>query len=402
MRAPDASLVRETAARIRHAVRKNRTAPSRIAASLGRLFHLWRDRDFGARRKTISALAASSGFAPQLLEESVDALLAPFDDAALASLATRVRPRREVFGFVMPGNMPGAGLHELCGVLLAGAGALVKTASEEPLFFSRFIATIRETDPELGERAAAFTWSREENEITTAFRRCTDFLVVFGDDRTLAAFGADARLVGFGSRLSGALVAGADATAREVAAGLARDITLFEQRGCLSPHHVFVAAGADAARRFAARLAGALAELAGRMPAPARLGLGQAVALRRAREEARWRRMGGEQVELFEGPGLAWAVIYDPGAVFKASPGYRTVHVSRVRDAGDFARRLKPAAGRLEAFALEASKPKRPVFEQVLVKHGVSYLCRAGRMQSAPLDWPHGGGAMLKLLLQSP
>ena len=112
----------------------------------------------------------------------------------------------------------------------------------------------------------------------------------------------DARpLAGFGSRLSGALMAlpGASPSAAEAAAdGLARDVTLFEQRGCLSAHHVFVAGGAGEACGFAARLARALARLERRLPAPARPPLGachrdscaaRARAMARARAAHGWR-----------------------------------------------------------------------------------------------------------------
>src|SRR5208282_5481459 len=125
---------------------------------------------------------------------------------------------------------------------------------------------------------------------------CDGGVVAYGDDASIAALSAAAArrarpLAGFGSRLSGALVLpGASPSAAETAAdGLARDVTLFEQRGCLSPHHVFVVGDAGEARGFAARLARALERLARRLPTPARLPLAAAAAIRGLRERARWR-----------------------------------------------------------------------------------------------------------------
>ena len=66
-------------------------------------------------------------------------------------------------------------------------------------------------------------------------------------------------------------------------------MTLFEQRGCLSPHHVFVVGDAGQARGFAARLARALERLERRLPSPPRLPLGVSAAIRGLRERARWR-----------------------------------------------------------------------------------------------------------------
>ena len=95
---------------------------------------------------------------------------------------------------------------------------------------------------------------------------------------------------------------------------------------------------------------------------------------------------------------MTWTVIYDGAAGFSASPGYRTVFVSALESADELGECLGAAAGRLEAFALAAPPDVRARLEGGLQLLGVSYVCEPGRMQSPPLDWPHGGGAMLELL----
>ncbi|MGZ6241439.1 MAG: acyl-CoA reductase, partial [Candidatus Binataceae bacterium] len=142
-----------------------------------------------------------------------------------------------------------------------------------------------------------------------------------------------------------------------------------------------------------------------RLPSPARLPLEVAAAIRVLRERARWReraqpadRDSGGVVALWEGEHMGWTVIYDGGSAFCASPGYRTVFVSALESADQLAARLGVAAGRLEAFALGAPNGLRARLEAGLRRLGVSYVCEPGRMQSPPLDWPHGGGAMLELL----
>ncbi|MGH7914502.1 MAG: acyl-CoA reductase, partial [Candidatus Binataceae bacterium] len=95
---------------------------------------------------------------------------------------------------------------------------------------------------------------------------------------------------------------------------------------------------------------------------------------------------------------MTWTVIYDGAATFCASPGYRTVFVSALESADELGRRLGAAAGRLEAFALATPPDVRAGLDAGLRQFRVSYVCEPGRMQSPPLDWPHGGGAMLELL----
>jgi Acyl-CoA reductase (LuxC) len=411
--------ITQSARRIRSA---ERCICERTVAALGQTAELWRRREFARRHETVARLASALGMAPALLDESLDALLDSITVTSLKSLAATVPRANRLLGFLMPGNVPGAGIHEVCAALLAGAGLLIKTASSEQLFFANFVRTLVEVDATVAARVAVVNFARgDDAAMRELWAACDGGVVAYGDDASIAALsaavaGRGARpFVGFGSRLSGALVApGASPSATEAAAnGLARDVTLFEQRGCLSAHHVFVVGAASEPRSFAARLASALAHLAGRLPAPPRLPLEAAAAIRALRERVRWRTLAqyagdgrGYDVALWEGESITasmttsmtWTVIYDGAAEFSASPGYRTVFVSALQSADELGERLGAAAGRLEAFALSAPAGVRPGLEAGLRLLGVSYVCEPGQMQSPPLDWPHGGGGMLELL----
>ncbi len=368
----------------------------RIAAALAKTCELWRDRAFEPRRETVSLAARACGFSPALLDESLDALLQPFHPAAFEKLAPRLVARPQLLGFIMAGNVIGAGLHEVCQAMLGGAAIMLKTASAEPLFFAAFFRTLRALDAQVGVRLAVLNWSRADSGPTAALQEACDRIVAFGEDESIAALAA-AAVIAFGSRASGALVT-ADCDRIATADAIARDVSLFEQLGCLSPHHVFVEnSDRKFAPEFAAELAAALDWFAKQFPPPARLPLPEAVAIRSARENARWRRIGKQLVTMWEGERLGWAVIYDAGAKFRLSPGYRTVYVSPFIDRPDLGCRLNPAGGRLEAFAITPGTPART--RALLEQFGVSYLCVPGEMQSPPLDWRHGGGALLDLFL---
>ncbi|HEY2525317.1 MAG TPA: acyl-CoA reductase, partial [Candidatus Binataceae bacterium] len=111
---------------------------------------------------------------PPLLEESLDALLAPATRASLASRAPQLPHTNRLLGFIMAGNVPGAGIHEICAALLAGAGLLIKTASTEPLFFPSFIRTLAEVDPAVGARAAVMHFGRDDARAMSELWRCSD------------------------------------------------------------------------------------------------------------------------------------------------------------------------------------------------------------------------------------
>ncbi len=396
---PTESALRDAIARLRQNLARF-VAPRRTAHALATAFDRWRDRGNPARRETIAEIAAASGWSTKLLDESLDALLAPFSRDALASFAATITPRTRVGGFIMPANVPGAGMHELVAALLSGAGAIVKTSSREPAFFDAFARTLREIDPTAGCLLEVLTFGREREDLTRLISEECDFVVALGDDKSLARLSGPARLFGFGSRTSGALISlSGPANFPKLAYAVARDVTLFEQQGCLSPQHIFLedTDGAQA-RDFAHALAEASGLLATTLP-PSRLSFNTAAAIRRIRERARWRGLGGQAVEIFEGDDMAWTVVFDAPARFTLSPGYRTVTVSAISDCEDLASRLAPVSGRLEAFALAAPPPARARFLDVLAGAGVTYVCDPGQMQSPPLNWPHSGGALLDFVV---
>jgi Acyl-CoA reductase (LuxC) len=391
--------------------------PVRVASALGETCARWREHVFAPRRETVTAISAAWGWSEALLDQSIDALLAPLNRDTLAEFARRAPRRKDLVGLIMPGNIPGAGIHEFAIGLIAGCALMVKTATAEPVFFARFARTLRQVDAEVGARVAVINWGRERADLTAALRSSCDWFAAYGDDETIARLGSIERpaaandngsgrmAAGFGGRVSGALVAPEVATGvhtRALAAAIARDVSLFEQQGCLSPHHIFVESpDGGAAREFARELAHALERCAVQMPPPRRYGLEEAAAVRRVRESARWRAIGGEAVVMWESPRLGWTVICDQAALFAPSPGYRTVTVSPVVDGADLARRLQPVAGRIEAFAIAAPAFAREAWIASLAALGVCYLCEPGAMQSPPLDWSHGGGAFLKALANS-
>lgn len=351
----------------------------------------------------LHAVAERLGWSYDSLHVSIAAAFGPLaDKGALERFARSLRPRRGIIGFVMAGNVPGAGLHEVIAGLLSGCALMAKTATAEPIFFTALAATLRNIDPQLGERIAVFNWPRERDDLTAEVRASCDIFVAFGDDGTVARLRSSIEssgresFAGFGARVSGIVLA-EEALDKATLYDAAMDVVRFEQRGCLSPHHIFVEdCGNGSALHAAVQLAEELRRISRTIRPARRLSLEDAAAIRRARELARWRSIGGHDVQLWEGADLDWTVIYDRAATFTVSPGYRTVSVSPFADSSDLEHRLDPVRGRIEAFA--AAKSHRDRIEPLLRDCGATYICEPGRMQSPPLNWPHGGGAFLRLL----
>ncbi|MGH7925668.1 MAG: acyl-CoA reductase [Candidatus Binatus sp.] len=404
--------IASAAARVR-AARCIEPGADRMADALAHALGLWRDRNYARRRDAIAAIASSAGYSVATLENSIDALLKPFTSDALKSFAARMsakgrHDRPKTVGFITAGNIAGAGIHEIAIALIAGAGVIVKTASAEPIFFAEFARTLAEIDRGAGSSIEVYHWGRARADLTAALIANCERVVAYGDDLTIESLHNRPNVIGFGSRVSAAAVAaGAIVHARidGVAQALARDVALFEQLGCLSPHQVFVVSpDIEPARELAIRMSAALERLAESMP-PARIPLSDAAEIRGVRERARWRAIAGERLELFEARGLEWTVVFEPRAAlndpFNISPGFRTVHVTGVRDAREFRDRLTGVAQRIEAIAVAGDEREAADIRATIEEVGIPYVCEPGAIQSPPLDWRHGGGGFIDMMMES-
>jgi hypothetical protein len=367
-------------------------------------------------------MAARLGYSEELLGLSLRALVRPLRMAG--EFARSIRPQHQLIGVITPGNIPGAGLHEIAAALIAGGAVIVKTSVAEPVFFAQMAATLRDLDLRfgtgLGARFEVFNWRRGRADLTRAMFETCDRIVALGDDATideLVAYGGAAAaqtklsavrqerephqfLFAFGARSSGvALMREALFGERltKMAKVVALDCALFDQRGCLSPHHIFVE---GPAREFAAQLAMSFRKLVKSIGGEPRwIGLEDAAAIRRVREAARWRALGGDDVELWEDRSFDWTVVFDRNAGFTRSPGFRTVYVSAFNDLPDLEQRLESVAGKLEGFGLAGEESRVKAARIMVERIGATYVCEPGNIQSPPLDWRHGGGDFIRLML---
>lgn len=371
----------------------------RVARALADACRLWRQPHYLPRRATIAAIGAASGQSEALLQASLDALLSNFTADQMMPMARTLACRDRLIGFIMPGNVVGAGLHELIQALIAGACAIVKPASAEPLFFAEFARTLADIDSEAGQRLAVVNFSRGQHDNALAMAQLCDRVVVFGDDDTVATLDAllGHKLIGFGARLSAGFVAREASAEEGLAAAVARDVTLYEQRGCLSLHHLFVEAAPEQARSLAQQVAIQLDELARRMP-PAPPPPSDAASARAVREDARWRAMNGDVIHWNGGKELTWSVIFDPAGELQPSPLCRTLRIGAIGKMGELEARLSPAAGRIEGMAIADPAGRTAPLHSMLRRMGVSHFCLPGELQSPPPCWEHGDGRFVRLL----
>jgi Acyl-CoA reductase (LuxC) len=308
-----------------------------------------------------------------------------------AEARPRVRERVEPAGLVaviVAGNLPALAVQPLLPALALRRPVLLKSPTAEPLFAPSFVRVLTQLEPALADAVAAVTWRGGDLALEAPVLARAATVLAYGDQETVDSVAARAagRCVAYGPRTSLAVVdAGADVGS--AAAGLARDIALFDQRGCLSVQAVYTDGDAVA---LAAALAVALHVVADAWPAGP-LDPAAAAGVQQLRADARLRGLCQPELPLAVG-----TVVVDPLPEFRPSPGLRAVRVHPLDDLGSLPALLQPWRGRLQGAALAGEGAWR--LESALGALGISRCATTGHLQSPDALWHNGGVHPLEAL----
>ncbi len=285
---------------------------------------------------------------------------------------------------VISGNTPHAGLQTLLRGLLLGSHNLCKIPRTGAPELNAFAAAL---PPVLANRVEI------SSDLNDEWLTHADALVVFGDDDTIAHFRAltrpDQIFVAHGHRVSFGVIFGDHAGAAPAAA---RDASLFDQQGCLSPHLFYVARDA---RSFAARLAHEMEAFEKHSPR-GKLGPSESAAIAEVRATAAFRAAQGEEVALWQSrDSTAWTVIFQNSTAFIPSCLNRVIRVLPLPD--DLPAALAPVRLHLSTVGIW------PVTDEIVARladTGVSRICPLGNMQNPPLTWHADGQRALAPLVR--
>lgn len=332
------------------------------------------------------ALARAAGFFPLLGPLTTEDLLEVVRlELGHAEILDGFRPygghfaRAEPAGpllHIVSGNTPHAALQSLLRGLLLGGPNLVKLPSSGLPEVEDFLSRLPEP---LRDRV------KVETRLPDAWLREAGAVIVFGSDETVAHFRKRARpgviFEPHPHRVSLEVVF--EPAPAGIVAAIAEDVALFDQKGCLSPHDVYVAGDA---REFAARLAGEMARCEERNPR-GQLTTQEAAEIADVRANYRFRAASDSRVALWESPGnSAWTVIFEEDPWFAASCLNRVVFVKPLPD--NLAEALGPAQAWLAAVGIW---PATPDSAARVAELRPSRICPAGRMQAPPFTWHQEG-----------
>jgi hypothetical protein len=410
----------QTLKRNRQQYLEGRTTES-IIRVLDRLGRDWRSADFPFRQKVLQNGPAETGFSAEVLAAGLDNFFRLWTTENMeALLRQELGHERRLEDFVpdehegytarssmalgpqllahfAPGNIPAPVLMEMSLGLLARSAQFIKCASGQSFIPRMFAHSLYEVDPKLGACLEIAAWKGGAENVESALFAEADCVVVTGSDETVAAIRLKlppaARFIGHGERVSFGYIT-RDAMEREahvVVEQAAADVTAWNQRGCLSPHVIYVEDNAGSGQEFADLLAGKLESLEKTHPRGTLNSRdAAAIATRRAFYEVR--AAHSPETKMWASrESTAWTVIMEFDPRFQISCQNRFIYVKLVPELAVALQGAELVRENISTVGLACAPAQTAELARRLARWGARRICPLGQMQHPPLGWRHDG-----------
>jgi hypothetical protein len=382
----------------------------------------WLSDDFPFRQMALQAGPAATGFSAEVLAAGLDQFFQQWTAENLESLlrqelghAQRLddffhkedegHPARRAMALgprllahLAPGNIPAPVLMEMALGLLARSAQFVKCASGHAFVPRMFAHSLYEADHKLGACLEIAAWKGGSENLESALFAEADCIVATGSDETLEAIRQKlppaARFVGHGTKVSFGYIT-REALERQTHAVVDRaaaDVTAWNQRGCLSPHVIYVEqSGSGTGEDFANVLAGKLEALEKTHPRGT-LSAGDAAAIATRRAFYEVRAAHSPETKMWASrESTAWTVILENDPHFQISCQNRFIYVKVVRELTEALQGAEPVREKISTVGLACGPAQTTELARRLARWGAKRICPLGQMQHPPLGWRHDG-----------
>ena len=314
---------------------------------------------------------------------------------------------------VCAGTVPGVSVMSLLRGLLVKSAVLLKPGRGDAVLPILFLRALEEESPEIASCTAVVYWPGGEGGVPEV-QAMAEAIVAQAD--LVVAYGGDDSVEGLRRQLSPTVplltyhhrvslgVVGREALTPDGVAGVAADgaraVALFDQRGCVSPHVLYVEEGGSVSPGdFASELARAMASVEEELPL-GELRPEEASAAQQVRGTAELEASAGGGIEVHSGEGNRWTVIFDPDPAFEASCLSRVVRVKPVADVLEVPALLASLRSHLQTVAVEGVGERVDELTEMLARIGV---VRVSTMRTAPWPppwWHHDGMGPLRSMVR--
>jgi hypothetical protein len=285
--------------------------------------------------------------------------------------------------------------------LLLRSAQFVKCASGHSFVPRLFAHSLYEADPKLGACLEIAEWRGGTAALEAALFAEADCVTATGSDETLAAIRKTlpprVRFIGYGTRVSFGFVAReALDEQREVAVRAAADVIAWNQRGCLSPHVIYVESGGRAGPEEFAEILAEELETREKSHPRGSLHPPEAAGIAAHRSFYEVRAAHSPETKLWTSSGsTAWTVVLEPDIRFQASCLNRFVYVKPVGDLTEALHGADAVRERVSTVGLAAGEERAAKLVLQLAQWGARRICPLGEMQRPPLSWRHDGRTAL-------
>jgi hypothetical protein len=305
------------------------------------------------------------------------------------------------------GTVPGVSVTSLVRALLVKSSVLLKPGRGDVVLPVTFARGLEEEDPVLSESVAVLYWPGAEGAQGEAALRGADLVVVYGGDDTVrwarqrlppaTPLRAYRHRLGVGLLGCAALEAGEAGVSAEAAA---RAVAMFDQRGCVSPHVLFVEEeGETDPLWWAALLARALQDLEASLPSGP-LPPEQGAALQQLRGWAEMEEGAGRGVVRHGGGEAPWTVVFQPLGELEPSCLARTVRVIPVGDLREAVAAMEGWRPYLQTVGVAGLGEREEELAESLARLGVSRMAPLDAVPWPPPWWHHDGEGPLRALVR--
>ena len=398
-----------------------------LVIGVGRVADRFLDSSDPIRREAIDWLQPTAGISKEMASEILTGMARDWTAERLTELLSRelgdpgvldgfrrldggrrVRARGPHLTFhVGAGTVPGVSVTSMIRSLLVKSAVLLKPGLGDIALPVLFAETLAEEVPQLSDAVAVAYWPGGSSPLEDLALQKAEAVVGYGGDEAVTSLRArtpvTTRFIAYHHRLSVGLVGRERLTAEHaprVARAAARAVSMFDQRGCVSPHAIFAEeGGAVDPGEWAALLASAMADLETEIPS-GYLTAPDASAVHQMRGSAELREASGSGVRVFRSDESFWTVILEDQLCFTPSCLNRVVSVIPTPDLGDVAGSLREVGRYLQTVAVEAGQDRLPGLAELLSGVGATRVTSFEKAPWPPPWWRHDGTPVLSGLIR--
>lgn len=399
---------------------------SSIIEALGTVGARLLDPEDPLRAEALDVLPGSAGLSPAMASAVLDGMASDWtadrlrglvsaefaDPEVLDTFVTGSRSRLRALSpgvcvQIVAGSVPGVGATALVRSLLTKAPTLLKPGRGDVVLPVLFARALEEADPDLGQAVAVVYWRGGQGELERAALQGAGVVTAYGGDEAVRSIRdrtpVSARFVAYHHRVSFGVV-GRDAltpallhrTASEVAGAVA----FFDQRGCVSPHVLYVEdGGSHDAEEFGRALASALGILESHLPG-GELEPSEGARLHQERGAAELRAAAGRGVTVLHGGPASWTVVCDTEAGFEPLCTGRFVRLRPVSDVGEVPSLVASRGRHLQTAGVAGCGSRLMNLAEELARVGVTRVAPFSAVPFPPPWWHHDGGGPLVSLVR--